>query len=444
MDILIRGGTVVPCDRAGHVEVADVWVRGGKIAGLLPPNAPPPPEARPLRILDARGMAVVPGFVQAHVHLCQVLFRGMADDLPLLAWLKERIWPLEAAHDAQSLAASARLGLAELARNGTTTILDMGTVHHYDAVFEAAVESGLRVVGGKTMMDVGDGVPDGLRESTAESLRESERLERTWTGQGGGRLRYAYAPRFVLSCSEALVRGAAERSNASGALLHTHVAEHAEEREAVRKILGEDDLTVLERWGLAGPRAVCAHGVQLEDDEARRIAELGTRIVHCPSANLKLGSGIARIDALDRAGVSLALGADGAPCNNTLDPWREMRSAALLAKIRSGTTSLPAERALRLATIDGARALGLEEAIGSIEVGKRADLVCVRIDGTHVEPGGDVFSRLVYACGAADVRHVLVDGAFIVRDGELVGRDVEAIKREARQQATKVVARAGL
>src|SRR5262249_54396450 len=160
--------------------------------------------------------------------------------------------------------------------------------------------------------------------------------------------------------------------------------------------LGDDDVRMLAKWGIKGDRAILAHGVQLTDEEATMVAADGTRIVHCPSANLKLGSGIARIHDLDSLGVALALGADGAPCNNNMDPWVELRHAALLAKVRSGTTTLPARRAMRLATIDGARALGLGDVTGSIEAGKKADLAIVRIDGAHAEPGGDALSKLVY------------------------------------------------
>jgi 5-methylthioadenosine/S-adenosylhomocysteine deaminase len=200
----------------------------------------------------------------------------------------------------------------------------------------------------------------------------------------------------------------------------------------------------MRRWGVAGPRAVLAHGVQLRDDEARALASDGTRIVHCPSANLKLGSGIARVAELDAMGVALALGADGAPCNNNLDAWVELRHAALLAKVRTGVTALPTRRALRLATIDGARALGIDAQVGSIEVGKRADLAVVRLDGAHAEPGGDVFSRLVYACRASDVVHVVVDGALVVRAGEHQRLDVERAKARAREAARDLVRRAGL
>jgi len=442
VDTLLRGGTVVTCDADNRVVQGDVLVRGREIAGVG--DVRTSDVMRMTRVIDARGCAVIPGLVQAHVHLCQVLMRGMADDLPLLEWLKRRIWPLEAAHDEASLRASAELGLLEAMTGGTTTVLDMGTVRGHDAVMDACVRSGVRAVSGKAMMDRGDGVPAGLRESTADSLRESERLAKDWSGAGGGRIGYAWAPRFILSCSEELVRGAVARAKPRDEIVHTHAAEHPAEREAVRAALGDEDVAILRRWGVAGPRAVLAHGVQLELEEARQVARDGTRIVHCPSANLKLGSGIARVAELDGLGVQLALGADGAPCNNNLDAFTELRHAALLAKIRTGVTTLPARRALRLATIDGARALGLEALIGSIEPGKRADLVVVRLDGAHVEPGGDVFSRLVYACGARDVTHVLVDGQLVVKDREHRTLDAEAVKARARVQARKLVARAGL
>jgi cytosine/adenosine deaminase-related metal-dependent hydrolase len=442
VDTILRGGTVVTCDADNRVLEGDVLVRDGAIAavGRVTRQA----EDSLARVVDARGCAVVPGLIQAHVHLCQVLMRGMADDLPLLQWLTQRIWPLEAAHDEASLAASAELGLAEAMLGGTTTLLDMGTVRGHDAVMDACVRAGIRACSGKAMMDSGVGVPRGLRESTRASLEESERLATTWRGAAGGRISYAWAPRFVLSCSEELVRGTAERARAHSDLVHTHAAEHPAEREIVRAALGKDDVAVLRDWGVTGPRAILAHGVQLELDQAKELAAEGTRVVHCPSANLKLGSGIARVAELDRLGVALALGADGAPCNNNLDAWTELRHAALLAKVRSSVASLPAARAFRLATIDGARALGLQDQVGSLEVGKRADVAVVRLDGAHAEPGGDVFSRLVYACGARDVEHVMVDGELVVKRREHQRLDVERAKARAREQARKLVARARL
>ncbi len=442
MDLIIRGGTLVTMDGARRVLTGDVLVRGNTIVQLGRLKTPP----RGALVLDARGCAVMPGFVQTHVHLCQALFRGMADDLPLLEWLKQRIWPLEAAHDERSLYASARLGLAEMLLAGTTTVLDMGTVHHHDAVFTALAESGMRAFSGKAMMDTGVGVPKGLRETTKQSLAESDRLRARWHGAEDGRLGYAYAPRFILSCTEQLLWGASEAAHSTpGVLLHSHAAEHADERKAVKEALGKDDITALADCGLTGERTVLAHGVQLRAAEMRGLAKAGTRFTHCPSANLKLASGIADVVAMREAGMLVGLGADGAPCNNRMDPFTELRQAALLAKVKRGDAgALKAEDALAMATIDGARVLGIDGHTGSLEVGKRADLAVVRLDALHAEPGGDAVARLVYACTASDVRHVLVDGRVVVADGELRTMDSDAVRTAARREGERVRKRAKL
>jgi 5-methylthioadenosine/S-adenosylhomocysteine deaminase len=419
---------------------------GEKILALIPASAAAPETlaakyGRVARVIDATGCAIIPGFVQAHVHLCQVLMRGMADDLPLLDWLRKRIWPLEAAHTEASLTASARLGLLEMMNAGTTTLLDMGTVNAHSAVMEAALESQLTVFSGKAMMDAGAGVPRALRESTRRSLAESDSLVASYHGRED-RVFYAYAPRFILSCTEALFRGVVERSQAGNLLMHSHAAEHPGERAFVRSIYGKDDVDVLAEYGFSGPRAILAHGVQLTDKQAKQASERGTRFVHCPSANLKLGSGIARVGELRR--VQWSLGADGAPCNNNLDPWIEMRHAALLAKSRTGTTALPAEAALRLATIEGAKSLGIEDRTGSLEVGKLADVVVVRTDAAHALPGGDVYSRLVYACKAEDVEHVFARGKHVVRKRENLVFDQEQVCQAALREAKQLQQRARL
>lgn len=450
MKTLIRGGHVVTLADGDATQAirSDLVIDGSRIESVRPPtrsSARVPSKDGPMRVVDASGCVIIPGFVQAHVHLCQTLMRGMADDLPLLDWLRERVWPFEAAHDEASLYASARLGLYEMTMAGTTTILDMGTVHGHDTVFQAALESGIRVFSGKAMMDMGMGVPKRLRETTASSLKESERLKDHWHGKGEGRLSYAYAPRFILSCTERLFRAVAERgSSAGGPLMHSHVAEHPGERDAVRAALGADDVDVLRSWGFYGENAILAHGVQLTDEQARMLARDGTRIVHCPSANLKLGSGIARVAELDAMGVKLALGADGAPCNNNMDPWMELRHAALLAKVRTGETAMPAYRALKLATRDGALALGTLAESGTLEAGKYADLVVVRIDGAHAEPGDDLVSRLVYACKSSDVAHVFARGQHVVRFGKHQLWSAESVLDAARTHGPKMKARARL
>ncbi|MCB9580324.1 MAG: 5'-deoxyadenosine deaminase [Polyangiaceae bacterium] len=437
--IVLRGATVVTCDEQDRVIRGDVLVSGDRIEAIGRLVVP-----RGAKIVDARDHVVMPGLVMAHVHLCQALMRGMADDMPLLDWLRTRIWPLEAAHDERSLRVSAQLGLAELLRAGTTALLDLGTVHHHDVVFDACARAGIRVLGGKSLMDSGQGVPRRLRQSTRENLRDAERLSKTWHGKASGRIHYAYIPRFILSCSEALVRGALERAESEGRAFHTHASEHAGEREAVRAALGADDVVVLRRWGMQGPHTSIAHAVQLSAGQIRALARAETRVVHCPSANLKLGSGIARVAALRKAGVVVGLGPDGAPCNNNLDPWVEMRHAALISAGRFGPGVLEARDVLRMATIDGAKVLGLDHEIGSVEVGKRADLVVVRMDDVHVAPTWDPVSTLVYATQARDVRHVLVDGRFLVQDGELTTLDAERVAAMARQQARRLARRAGV
>ncbi len=442
-EILIRGGTVIAMDEARHVSERDVLVRDGRIVWLGPKGRAPRATDKVRReLIDAHGCVVTPGFIQAHVHLCQVLFRGLADDLPLMRWLRERIWPFEAAHDKRSLRASAELGLCELLRSGTTTILDMGTVHHHEVVFEAMSRFGIRGVSGKAMMDEGAGVPRGLRESTRDSLRESEALRAAFHGTDAGRLRYGYAPRFVLSCTERLLRAVAERAPTNGAIIHTHVAEHASERTEVQRALGMHDLAYLEACGLHGKHVVMAHGVQLSSAEMRRAARLGTRFVHCPSANLKLASGVADVVRMRKNGLAVGLGSDGAPCNNRLDALSELRLAALLAKYkRKDAAALSALDALSLLTIEGARVLGCDAEVGSIEVGKRADLTVVQIDQIEHAPALDPVSALVYAASARDVRDVLVDGVVRVRAKELVNVDVQAVVASAKREALRVVQR---
>lgn len=446
MQVLIAGGIVIAMDEARSVRSCDVLIEGQRIAWMGPAqDVPRVPRGVKRERLDATGAVVVPGFVQAHVHLCQVLFRGLADDLPLLTWLRERIWPLEGAHDDKSVRTSAELGLAELIASGTTCILDMGTVHHHDQVFEAMARFGMRGASGKAMMDIAGGAPRGLRETTRASLDESDRLRARYHGQAGGRLRYAYAPRFVLSCSERLLRGVAERVQGSDVLAHTHVAEHADERYEVKKALGVHDFEALSRAGLRGPNTVMAHGVQLTAREQQSVARFGTRLVHCPSANLKLASGIADVVGMRKRGVVVGLGADGAPCNNRLDALSELRLCALLAKVRrKNAASLNALEALALLTIDGARCLGREDEIGSLEVGKRADVVVVAIDRVEHAPALDPVSALVYAANGRDVRHVLIDGEIRVRKGELLEVDRGALVASAKREAARVAKRAGL
>jgi cytosine/adenosine deaminase-related metal-dependent hydrolase len=360
-------------------------------------------------------------------------------------WLRERIWPLEAAHDAASVRASADLTFLELIRSGATAALDMGTVHHTDEVFASARDAGFRLTSGKAMMDAGQGLPAGLRETTEASVLESERLLRDWHGAAEGRLRYAFAPRFVLSATPELLRRVAQLAHQHGVRIHTHASENAAECDSVRQRFGQDNVTYLHSLGISGAHVTLAHCVWLTAAEHRLLREMGTVVCHCPGSNLKLASGIAKIPELLAEGVSIALGSDGAPCNNTLDLFLEMRLAALIHKPRAGPQALPPMQVLELATLGGARALGLQNELGSIEPGKRADLIVVDLEAAHAMPAGDdVVGQLVHCARASDVRHVVIDGKLVMRDRQLLTLDEKSVLRRAKLQWKQVQARAAL
>ena len=418
---------------------ADVVVSDGRIAEIRERAGKARKAAARGSELDCSGLILLPGLIQAHIHLCQTLFRGFADDLALEDWLARRIWPLEAAHTPESVYWSAMLGAAELLLGGTTAILDMETVRHTHAAFQALREIGLRATVGKCLMDAPTN-PEGLRESTDHALQEASDLCARWHGAEGGRLRYCFAPRFAPSCTGPLLRAVSDQAERTGAMIHTHAAETPVELELVKRATGRDEISYLDSVGIAGPRAALAHCVWVDGDGVRELARAGTNVVHCPSSNLKLGSGVAPIPEMLAAGCRVALGADGAPCNNRLDGFEEMRLAALVQKPRLGPEALPAARVLELATLGGARALGLEEEIGSIEVGKRADLIALDLSGPHGQPAdAEIASRLVSAARAAAVRHVVVDGRVVVRGGRLLSADPSEIRDKSNAAARRLI-----
>jgi len=438
--LVVANATLVTMDPARRVVRGDLEIVDGRIRALGGPF----PGAD--TVIDASGTLVVPGFVQAHVHLCQALFRGLAEETDLLAWLRGKIWPLEAAHDADSIAASARLGLAEAIKNGTTALLDMGTVRHTDAIAEVAVESGIRVVVGKALMDQGDGVPPSLRDDTATALAEAEAVVRRWHGAAGGRLRANLAPRFVLSCSRPLWEGVAALARAHDVSVHTHLNESPGEIDEIERAIGTRTVDYFDALGLLDERFVGAHGVWFHDDDRRLLAERGARIAHCPSANFKLASGACDVRALRDAGVIVGLGADGAPCHNRIDPFTEMRLAGLVSRSLRGEQALSAAEVVALATIDGARALRLDSEIGSLEPGKSADFVVVEQSGTAdaALAGTDPYTALVYQTSAAAVRTVVCQGQVVCHRGRLRAWDGEAIVADAERRRIEAVRRAGL
>lgn len=438
-EVILRGGTILTVDDDHTITTGDVASDDGVLVQV---GGDYSPKGSDYTIVDAHGCIVMPGLVQSHVHLCQTLARGRADNLELLDWLHKVVWPYEGAMQREDVAAAARLACLELLLGGTTSILDMGTVHHSDALFEAAQESGIRATIGKAMMDADDpSIPPGLRETTTESLDESQRLCREWHNRCDQRLQYGYAPRFALSCTDELMKETVRLARESKARLHTHTSENQSELAAVKRLKGTSNLLYLHSVGFTGKDVCLAHCVWLGDREKEILRTTGTHVLHCPSSNLKLASGIAAIPELLNEGISVSLGADGAPCNNSLDAFIEMRLAALIHKPRCGPKSMAASTVVRLATRGGAAALGLENKIGRLEVGKRADLIAVDVTGAHCVPMSDPYSTVVFSARSSDVRHVVVNGKVVVLEREINTLDPAVVLRTAQQRANALFAR---
>ncbi|EXX86938.1 N-ethylammeline chlorohydrolase [Paenibacillus darwinianus] len=425
---LIRDAIMMTMNTTDDIVRGDVLIQGNRIAQI----------GRNLQVeaevtVEARGRVLLPGFVQTHVHLCQTLFRGQADDLELIDWLRQRIWPLEAAHNEESVYYSAMLGAGELIRSGTTTVLDMETVHHTDSAFRAIEQSGLRAVSGKVMMDYGTEVPLGLQEKTADSLAESVRLLEKWHGAAGGRISYAFCPRFVVSCTEELLVNVRDLSEQYGVKVHTHASENRGEIAIVEADRGMRNVVYLDHIGLARPNLILAHSIWLDEEEKRIIRERGVKVTHCPGSNLKLASGIADVPEMMALGIPVGLGADGAPCNNNLDMFQEMRLAALIQKVKHGPMAMDAKSVLRLATMGGAEVLGMEDEIGSIEPGKLADLQLLDLEDFHTYPSYDAdwHSRVVYAATRGDVDTVLINGELVMQGKTVRTLDKAHVLKEA-------------
>lgn len=430
--LLLRGGTVLSLDAEATVHgTADVLLEDGRVRALG--SSLEAPEGA--RVLDVSGDLVLPGLIQGHVHLGQTFFRGLAEERALLPWLRERIWPLEAAHDDESAYWCSMLGAAECLLSGTTMVQDIGIGPGIRGLLRALADSGIRARAGKCLMDAGDQLPRELAEDTDTTLAEAVELAEAFDGSHGGRLTSVLNPRFILSCSDDLWRGLRQAADAHGWPVHTHALEQREETEAVMRLKGRDEIVYFDDGGFLAHELCMAHGVWLTADHLRRLTNRPVSVVHCPGSNLKLGSGIADLLAIRRAGVPVGVGTDGAACSNTLDGFQETRLAALLQKVRHGPNSFSGLDALRLATSEGARALGMDGDIGSLEPGKAADVVVLdaRRPELAVAPRVDPHDAVAFGASGASVRHVIVAGEILVEDGRLTRLDLDEIRREAKR-----------
>ena len=441
---LIIPKQVVTADKNGNIlrNVA-VKIEGDKIISVRRFNDSEI-ESFCGEILKNENLTLIPGFIQTHIHLCQTLFRGLADELDLLDWLQKRIFPYENALDENSLRISVNLGLNELMRGGTTTLLDMGTLRYQEIIFDELINSGIRAFAGKCLIDVND-LYEPFSSSTDEEIKTSRKLAEQFHNVEDGRIKYAFAPRFVLTCSEKLLKETREMMNDfPGSLFHSHASENERELAEVRKRYNKENIEYFHSINVIDDHSVLAHCIHVNENEINILKEKKVRVAHCPSSNLKLGSGVADIPKYMKKGISVSLGADGAPCNNSLSAFMEMRLAALIQKPIYGASVMDAETVFRLATIEGAKALHIDDETGSIEEGKKADLVLIDLDNPYKIYSGEeenVYSNIVYSSSKEDIIYVMVNGEWVVKDGVSAIYDEYEIFHQGKIELTKLLDR---
>ncbi|KAL4877836.1 hypothetical protein BJY04DRAFT_197304 [Aspergillus karnatakaensis] len=402
---------------------------------------------------DLTGRIVIPGLISTHMHTAQTLLRGAADDLELVSWLCERIWVLQGNFTAHDGYVAARLSIAEMLKSGTTCFLESMFADRYgfDGLCQAVEESGIRGCLGKIVMDIATYAKDeawamhpGLVEDRETSLLGTLKMWEKWNGKADDRIRVWFGARTPGGVSDALYREMTQLSREKSIPITMHCAEVKADRVFFDSV-GHTPMTYCSSVGLLSPSTVLVHMVHLDDNDITLLAKSGTHVAHCPTSNAKLASGICRVPDLQKAGVNVGVGTDGAPCNNTCDLLQEMKLAAIIHKsISLDPTSVPAESVLEMATINGAKALGLEESIGSLEVGKKADFVAIDARGVNMQPWFNPVSAVVYTATGKDVEIVVVDGKMVVEGGRLLSMDETEVVREAERASRGVVERAGL
>ncbi len=434
--LVVTGGTVVTMDGGRVLAPGSVAIDGRDIVAVDTPAAV---DARfqPKDTIDASGDVVMPGLVNAHTHAPMVLYRGLADDLALMDWLQKYIFPAEAKTvSPEFVRAGTRLAALEMIRSGTTTYADM--YYFEEEIARTTKEAGLRGVLGQTIIQFP--APDA--KTPAEALARAERFIREYAGDE--LIVPAVAPHSMYTLDAAALKASRALAERTRAPILIHLAETRDEVRIARKQHAATPAGYLETLGLLGPRTLAAHGVWLTDAELRLLARRGVGVAHNPESNMKLASGTARVPAMRTAGIAVGIGTDGAASNNDMDMFEAVRQAALVQKLQSGDPrAIPARTALEMATIEGARALGMDGAIGSLAPGKRADLIVVSMASARQTPMYDPLSHLVYATRGDDVKTTIVNGRVLMRDGTVLTLNEAAVLREARALAAQVRAAVG-
>jgi len=451
--MIYEHGTLITMDTERRI-ITDgaLAVEGGRIAAIgksqaLRERLPAEPRT------DLHGRVVTPGLVNTHIHLAQAMIRGMADDMELLDWLGKRVWVLQGNYTEEDGRASAELCILEMLKSGTTAFIESMLAGRYgfDGIAEVVIQSGIRAALAKIVMDVAtyatkdSWMHPGMVEDRETTLRDTLAMYDQWNGAANGRLQVWFGPRTPGGVTPELYREISALARERDMGVTVHLAEVQADRTYLREHYGQTPAEFAESVGLVGPRALLVHTVWMDQHDIEILARTGSNVSHNPCSNAKLASGIAPIPEMLAAGVNAGLGTDGGPSNNTYDLVREMRWASYLHKARTlDPLVMPAEAVLEMATINGAKAIGLEKEIGSLEVGKQADFVVFDLDKPHVTPAMNPVSTLVYAASGTDVDTVVIGGQVVVKHGRAVTLDEKRILHEARQRAQAVWQRAGV
>lgn len=424
-DLLVSAKWIVPVHPEGIVlEGHCIAIRGSKIVGIFSETEAETriDAAETVRLDDH---VLIPGLVNAHGHAPMALMRGIADDMPLQQWLEESIWPLEAEHVSEEFVLQgANLAIAEMIRSGTTCFADM--YFYPDQVAKAALTAGIRVQLASPVLDF----PTVWAQDADEYIAKATTLHDDY--RHSELIHTAFGPHAPYTVSDTPLQKLSTLAEELDLPIHMHVHETSKEVSDGLAADGQTPIQRLRRLGLLSPRLVCVHATSLSDEDSASLAEAGAHIVHCPESNLKLASGFCEVARLSALGINVALGTDGCASNNDLDMISEMRTAALLAKgVAQDASALPAQQALEMATINGARALGLEAQIGSLESGKYADITAIRMDTLNSIPSYNPVSQIVYASQASQVSHVWCAGRLLLNEGKFTGLDIEAIKADS-------------
>jgi len=404
--------------------------------------------------IDLKGMVVIPGLINTHVHESQALIRGCADDMALIEWLIKRVWVLQGNYDEDDGRISAELCILEMLKSGTTAFVETMLAGHYgfDGIAEAVQSSGIRAALSKIVMDISTYAEEdvgsmhkGMIEDKTTSFQQALDMHDKWDGAADGRIKVWFGPRPPGGCSSELFKEMMEVSNQRNMGVTIHLAEVKEDVAYMHNTFDMTPIEYCESVNMVGPRVLLVHCVQLKNEDIQRLAKTGTHVTHNPVCNAKLASGIAPIAAMLEAGVNVSLGTDGGPSNNSYDMINDMRWASYLQKAKTGDpTVLPAGKALEMATINGAKAMGQEDRIGSIEVGKQADFVALDMNLSLITPAPDPVSAVVCAGNGSDVDTVVIGGKVVVQGGQVLTMDEDRIIKEANQRARKVYQRAGI